>query len=70
VAERALAHYREAETVMARAPRKTVRAPRVMGKVYRSILEGMMAQGWAAPRPRVRPSRLKLLGILLRYAIV
>ncbi len=70
VAMRALSHYREAEKVMKSSPRRTVRAPRIMGQVYRSILEEMVVRGWKAPRVRLRPSRLKLLGILLRNAFV
>ena len=41
-----------------------------MSEVYRSILEGMAARGWNAPRERVRVSRARLGWILLRYAIV
>jgi phytoene synthase len=68
--ERARTHFTEADTVMAGTPRRTIRAPRIMGEVYRSILEGMVARGWQAPRQRVRVSRLRLGWILLRYAIV
>jgi phytoene synthase len=70
VVSRAQEHYIEAEAVMARARRRTVRAPRIMGTVYRAILNGMAARGWQPPRERVRPSRAQLLGILLRYAFI
>ena len=33
---------------MARNPRRTVKAPRIMEEVYRVMLQGMMARGWAA----------------------
>jgi len=63
-------HFTEAGAIMARSPRQTVRAPRIMGEVYRSILERMVARGWDAPRTRVRVSRARLGLILLRYAII
>jgi phytoene synthase len=68
--ERARAHFAEADKVMARSPRQAVRAPRIMGEVYRSILEGMVARGWAAPRRRVRPSRARVTWIVLRHAFI
>jgi presqualene diphosphate synthase len=68
--ERARAHFVEADAIMARSPRRTVKAPRIMGEVYRGILEGMVERGWSAPRARVRMSRLRLAWIMLRYAIV
>ena len=68
--ESARGHFAEAEVVMARSPRAAVRAPRIMGEVYRAILEGMVERGWAAPRERVRPSRARLAWILLKHAIV
>ena len=55
---------------MARCPRRTVKAPRIMGEVYRAILEGMVERGWSAPRARVRVSRARLAWIMLRYAII
>jgi phytoene synthase len=55
---------------MVRSPRAAVKAPRIMGKVYRIILDGMVARGWQAPRQRVRVSRLRIAFILLCYAIV
>jgi phytoene synthase len=70
VVARAESHYAEAEAVMARSRRRAVRAPRIMGTVYRAILHGMAARGWHPPRERIRPSRAKLLGTLLRYAFV
>jgi presqualene diphosphate synthase len=67
---KARTHFVEADAIMRRSPRNAVRAPRIMGEVYRSILEGMVARGWDAPRERVRISRARLGWILLRYAIV
>jgi phytoene synthase len=63
-------HFSEAHKVMIRAPRKTVRAPRIMGEVYRTILDLLAARGFAAPRQPVRVPRTRLAWILLRYGIV
>jgi phytoene synthase len=68
--ERARAHFAEAGAVMARSRRQAVRAPRIMGEVYRAMLDGMVARGWDAPRARVRISRARLGWILLRHAII
>lgn len=63
-------HFAEAERIMAASSRRAVRAPRIMGKVYRAILDRMVERGWAAPRERVRIGRLHLLGIVLRHAFI
>jgi len=70
LAERARTHFAEAGTIMARSRRQAVRAPRIMGAVYRAMLEAMVARGWDAPRARVRLSRARFAWILLRYAII
>jgi phytoene synthase len=67
---RARTHFAEANAVMARARRGTVKAPRVMAQVYRMILERMHARGWAPPRRRVRIGRLRLIPLLLRHTII
>jgi presqualene diphosphate synthase len=68
--ERARTHFVEADRIMRRCPRRTVKAPRIMGEVYRMILEGMIARGWSAPRERVSVSRVRLAWIILRYAFI
>ena len=70
VAARALGHFQEADTIMARNPRRTVKAPRIMEEVYRVMLQGMMARGWEAPRTRVSVSPLRLSWIAVQYAII
>jgi phytoene synthase len=70
VAERALSHFQQADTIMARNPRRTVKAPRIMEEVYRVMLQGMMARGWAPPRTRVSVSGLRLSWIAVQYAII
>jgi squalene synthase HpnD len=69
VAERAKGHFVEADQVMDRSRRGAVRAPRLMGAAYRSILDRLLARGWAPPRSRVRTSKLRLVPALLRYGI-
>jgi len=70
VVERARDHFKEADAIMARCPRRLVKAPRLMEKAYRKMLDGMIARGWAPPRTRVRVSKPHLIGIALRYAII
>jgi squalene synthase HpnD len=70
VARRAFAHFADADRIMAGCPRRAVRAPRLMEKVYRAYLEGMMTRGWTVPRERVRVSRARLLWLVLQHAIV
>ena len=69
VAQRAKDHFAAASTIMARCPRRAVRAPRLMGDAYRLILTRLEAQGWAPPRKRVRTPRLPLLLAALRGSL-
>ena len=69
VIEAAQRHFAAAEAVMAKSPRRLVRAPRIMGEAYRAILDKLVARGFAPPRAPVRHSRLKLLLILLRNLV-
>jgi presqualene diphosphate synthase len=70
LAERAKMHFAKADEVMKRNRRRAVRAPRIMGKYYRAILELLLARGFAAPRAPVRVSKITKLGIVLRYALI
>jgi presqualene diphosphate synthase len=67
---RARTHFDKADEVMARNPRRVVRAPRIMSKYYRAILELLVARGFAAPRTPVRVNKIARLAILLRYALI
>jgi phytoene synthase len=69
VAALARGNFVAADAVMRGSPRRTVRAPRIMGEVYRLLLDGMEARGFAAPRVRISVPRWRLLWILLRHAI-
>jgi presqualene diphosphate synthase len=66
IVELAKKHFGEADEIMARCPRRVVRAPRIMGRAYRVILEALVARGFVAPRAAIRLPRLKLVGIVVR----
>jgi phytoene synthase len=68
--ERAQAHFRKADAVMNRNARRLVRAPRIMSKYYHSILQLLIARGFALPRSRVRLGKASRIAILLQYAII
>ena len=70
VAARAHEHFEKAQSFMAIAPRAAVKAPRLMAAAYGSILDRMLKEGFAPPRHRIKTSRLRLLGALLRYGIL
>jgi phytoene synthase len=70
VASRARTYFTEARSVMDTAPRATVRAPRLMAAAYGSILDRMLAQGFAPPRKRVKASRPRVLAAFLRYGVL
>jgi len=70
LAERAKLHFAKADEVMRRNSRRRVRAPRIMSKYYRAILELLVARGFQAPRAPVRVNKMARIAILIRYAII
>jgi len=70
VVARARGHFVKADEIMAASPRAVVRAPKIMGVVYRQMLEDMVARGWALPRNRVRVNKSYLLWVALRHAFL
>jgi phytoene synthase len=66
---RARAHFAEAGRIMEACPRATVRSPRLMAAVYRRILDDLVAQGFAAPRKRVRVAKARVLWAILRHGL-
>src|SRR4051794_36189141 len=70
LAERAKGYFEKADEIMQRNSRRKVRAPRIMSKYYRAILELLLARGFAAPRAPVRVDKWTKIGILLRYSII
>src|SRR2546423_11570976 len=70
LAERAKLHFAKADEIMKRNSRRRVRAPRIMSKYYRAILELLVARGFQAPRSPVRVNKMARIAILIRYAII
>jgi squalene synthase HpnD len=68
--ERARRHFAQADTAMARSPRRTVRAPRIMAEAYRAILDRLVDRGWSPPRRPIHLPRARLLWIIMRHAFV
>jgi len=68
--ERARSHFTKADEIMARNMRRTVRAPRIMSRYYGSILQLLIARGFAPPRNAVRVNKITKLAIVLRYAFI
>lgn len=66
----ALEHFQEADAVMARHPRRLVKAPRIMSRYYRAILDRLIARGFAPPRAPVRLGKFTKLLIIARYAFI
>jgi phytoene synthase len=70
LAQRALEHFAAADRLMRSRPRGRLLAPKLMEAVYRTILEEMLTEGWAAPRRRVRIGKLRLLWIVVRCSLL
>ena len=70
VVERAQAHFRHADGIMDAAPRRTVRAPRLMAEAYKRILARLVARGFTAPRSPVRLEKPLLLWLVLRHGLL
>jgi phytoene synthase len=63
-------HFDSANEIMSSASRRAVRAPRIMGAVYRQILEHTAARGFVPPRRPVKLGRPRIAWIIMRYAII
>jgi presqualene diphosphate synthase len=70
VVARARTHFAEADRIMKKCTRKSVRAPRIMSAAYQAILRKLVKRGWAAPRAPVKVSKPLLLLTILRYAFI
>jgi phytoene synthase len=66
----ARAHFAKADQIMRRNSRRVIRAPRIMSKYYRAILELLVTRGFAPPRSPVRVNKITRIAILLRYALI
>jgi phytoene synthase len=63
-------HFARADEIMSSAPRRAVRAPRIMGEAYKGYFNALIARGFAPPREKVRLGKARLLWIILRYAVI
>ena len=70
VLARAREHFAEADRIMKKCRRSTVRAPRIMSAAYQAILRKLIKRGWAAPRAPVKVSKPLLALTILRYAFI
>jgi presqualene diphosphate synthase len=69
IVDAAESEFRVAQAIMAKSPRRVVRAPRIMGQAYHIILEKLVVRGFTAPRAPVKLPKAKLLLIVLRNLI-
>jgi phytoene synthase len=69
LAAQALDHFAAANRLMRSRPRGNLLAARLMGAVYRALLDRMLAEGWAPPRRRVRIGKPHLLYLIARCSV-
>ena len=62
-------HFTEAHALLDSRPKGRLIAPKLMDAAYSRVLTTMQAQGWAAPRKRVRTNKLALLFTLARLLL-
>ena len=63
-------HFAKSNDIMARNPRRIVRAPKIMSEYYHAILEKLVERGFALPRKPVKLSKAAKIFILIRYALI
>ena len=63
-------HFAKSNDIMARNPRRIVRAPKIMSEYYHAILEKLVERGFALPRKPVKLSKAAKIFILIRYAFI
>jgi|SRR5579863_2264347 len=60
-------HFAQADAILRARPKGLLAAPRLMDAAYSRLLGRMVAQGWAAPRRRIRVAKPALLLSALRF---
>ncbi|MBN9086570.1 MAG: presqualene diphosphate synthase HpnD [Reyranella sp.] len=70
LAARTLDHFAAAGRLMRGRPKGRLLAPRLMAAVYGTLLQDMLAQGWAPPRPHLRIGKPRLLWIVARCSLL
>jgi phytoene synthase len=68
--KRARAHFVKSDEIMNSNSRRAVRAPRIMSKYYRAILNLLEQRGFQAPRLPVRLNKTAKIAILIQYAFI
>lgn len=68
--DKARAYFTTARAIMARNPRRAVRTPMLMCEAYDTILNGVIKRGFDAPRARIKVSKVRMLGLLLRHGVL
>lgn len=68
--ERARGHFVKSDEIMNRNARRAVRAPRIMSRYYKAILDLLEDRGFQPPRSPVRVSHAAKIAIVLRYALI
>jgi len=69
LAEVARGHFAAAAAAMRRCPRRAMRPARIMGAVYRAILDRLVAAGWRDLAERGSLSKGAKLRLVLRHAL-
>jgi squalene synthase HpnD len=69
LAARAADHFAAADELLRSKPKGRLLAPRLMSAVYRALLQDMLAEGWVAPRRRIRIGKARLLWIIARCSL-
>ena len=64
------AHFVKSDEIMNRNSRRAVRAPRIMSKYYRAILNLLEQRGFQPPRQPVRLNKTAKIAILIQYAFI
>lgn len=70
ILKQARGHFSTSDDIMARNPRRTVRAPKIMSEYYHAILEKLVERGFSLPRRPVKLSKAAKIFILIRYAFI
>ena len=68
--KRAQMHFMKSDEILKRNSRRAVRAPRIMSKYYRTILDLLEQRGFQLPREPVRLSKAAKIAIIIRYAFI
>jgi phytoene synthase len=62
--------FADADRLLRSRPRGHLRPPKLMAAVYRATLHDMQAEGWRAPRRRIRIAKPRLLAIVARCLLL